>query len=131
MLNVVIDTNVIISSALTPDGKPDKVINAVIDRQDICWIYSLDIFDEYADVLSRPKHKFSPEKQGFYLNTLKRLGDLISVSPSAVPLPDEDDRKFYDAAKASGALLITGNRRHYPDEDYILTPDDFAEKYID
>ena len=41
------------------------------------------------------------------------------------PMPDEDDRKFYDVAKSSGAFLITGNIKHFPSESFIVTPADF------
>jgi len=40
-------------------------------------------------------------------------------------MTDETDRVFYDTAKASGAILITGNIRHYPAMPFIMTPADF------
>jgi hypothetical protein len=46
-------------------------------------------------------------------------------------MPDETDRKFYDTAKAAGAMLITGNTKHYPDEPFILTPAAFIRGYYD
>ena len=40
---------------------------------------------------------------------------------SAIPLPDEDDRQFYDVAKASCAFLVTGNARHFPCESFVVS----------
>jgi hypothetical protein len=40
-------------------------------------------------------------------------------------LPDESDRKFYDAAKACHAILITGNQKHFPKENFIVSPAEF------
>jgi putative PIN family toxin of toxin-antitoxin system len=35
------------------------------------------------------------------------------------------NRKFFDAAKTCGAVLITGNKKHYPPEPFILSPAEF------
>jgi len=40
---------------------------------------------------------------------------------------DEDDRIFYDTAKSANAVLVTGNKKHYPDESFIMTPAEFLE----
>jgi predicted nucleic acid-binding protein len=42
-------------------------------------------------------------------------------------MPDEEDRKFYNVAKSSGAFLITGNIKHFPPESFIVTPADFLK----
>jgi predicted nucleic acid-binding protein len=49
--------------------------------------------------------------------------------PSIISMTDEDDRIFYDTAKASNAFLITGNIRHFPQESFILTPANFLKEY--
>jgi predicted nucleic acid-binding protein len=46
-----------------------------------------------------------------------------------MPMKDEDDRKFYDVAKAALAFLITGNIRHFLPEPFIVTPVDFLRRY--
>ncbi|MCL2053166.1 MAG: putative toxin-antitoxin system toxin component, PIN family [Oscillospiraceae bacterium] len=130
MLNVVIDTNVIISSALTPGRKADIVINSIVENKNFCWIYSNDILAEYVEVLSRPKHNFPIENQMIYINTVKSFGKLITTPPSVIPIRDEKDRCFYAAAVQSGAVLITGNKKHFPDEDFILSPAEFIERYL-
>ena len=59
---------------------------------------------------------------------VRQHGEKVMVAPSASPMPDEDDRVFYDTAKTAGAYLITGNSKHYPSEPFILTPSVFLEK---
>jgi len=59
------------------------------------------------------------------LSALKKHAEFVSTDKSDIPFNDETDRKFYDAAKGSGAYLITGNKRHYPIEPVIVTPADF------
>ena len=54
-------------------------------------------------------------------------GASILLVPSTVPMPDEDDRVFYDAAKSAGAYLVTGNTKQYPNEPFVLTPTEFLE----
>jgi len=46
-----------------------------------------------------------------------------------ISLPDESDRIFYDTACESKAILITGNKKHYPDEEFIMTPADFLLRF--
>ena len=45
------------------------------------------------------------------------------------PMSDEDDRIFYDIAKASHAILLTGNIKHFPLEPFIVSPADFLKEY--
>jgi hypothetical protein len=42
----------------------------------------------------------------------------------------EDDRIFYDTAKHSGSILVTGNLKHYPKEAFILAPTEFLAKHV-
>jgi len=41
---------------------------------------------------------------------------------------DEADKKFYETFKTAEAdYLITGNTKHFPDEDGIVSPREFVE----
>jgi len=53
---------------------------------------------------------------------------LIEPFVSTVFMTDETDRTFYDTAKASDSILITGNIKHYPTEPFIMTPTEFLTK---
>ncbi|MCL1998282.1 MAG: putative toxin-antitoxin system toxin component, PIN family [Turicibacter sp.] len=124
--NVVIDTNVIISGFINTVGKPGKIVNMVISqdsRMQIC--YNTQILEEYENVLTRPHFNFVEEKWRKFLDNVKKHGTFCDPPPSTIPLPDETDRCFYDVAKFCKATLITGNTKHYPSEDFILSPADF------
>ena len=43
---------------------------------------------------------------------------------------DEADKKFYEVAKHCGATLITGNIKHFPSDEIIMTANDFLGKYL-
>jgi len=121
---LVIDTNVIISAAISDKGNPAKVIKMVSDgKLQLC--YNARILSEYADVLSRQKFRFSLEKQMALIKKIVEIGIIVDPAPSDMLLPDESDRIFYDTAKTSGAVLITGNIKHYPTESFIMTPADY------
>jgi hypothetical protein len=32
---------------------------------------------------------------------------------------------FYNLAKAAGAILVTGNMRHFPDDEQVMAPANF------
>jgi putative PIN family toxin of toxin-antitoxin system len=127
---VVLDTNVIVSALLSPDGAPAQILSLVAPGI-IHVCYNQTILSEYETVLSRAKFKpeISQKLRSLVLGPLKEIGLLIaSHDPSDFPMIDESDRVFYDVAKAAGAFLITGNMKHYPDEPFIITPRDFINK---
>ena len=128
MLKVVLDTNVLISAALSQQGNPAKIVNLAFDGA--FSLYCDDwILLEYITVFSRPKFNFSSDKQEMFIRGIKRARvnalDLPVIKVSEIFLPDESDRKFYDIAKSCDAFLITGNIKHYPNEPMIVTPSFF------
>jgi len=125
MFKVTIDTNVIVSALMSPGGNPYKILDWVTDEK-LKLCYSQEILDEYIDVLSRPHFKFSSQERDNFIQGVQRFGLSVQPLPSYIPLPDEDDRCFYDVAKLSEAILITGNIKHYPVEPFIVTPSEFV-----
>jgi putative PIN family toxin of toxin-antitoxin system len=130
VIKVVIDTNVIVSAALTPYGKPARIIAHIANTESVMLFYSNEIMEEYKEVLARPQLRISTQTQARIISTIIEVGVLVVPLQSDVPLNDESDRKFYDTAKTSGAVLVTGNSKHYPIADFIITPADFVKAYI-
>ncbi|MCL2159990.1 MAG: putative toxin-antitoxin system toxin component, PIN family [Oscillospiraceae bacterium] len=126
MQKVIIDTNVVVSAALSDKGNSSKIMSLVLNKQ-IYIYYSREIMDEYMEVLSRPRLNIIAEKQQYLLDGIKMIGGLHTPKVSDIPLPDETDRVFYDLAKEVGAIIITGNRKHYPDEEFVMTPSEFLD----
>ena len=86
------------------------------------------VIDEYTEVLNRPKFSFSAYKKESLLIKIREHGETVTPEKSTIPISDETDRIFYDTAMASGATLITGNRKDYPDEPFIMTPAEFLQE---
>jgi len=124
MKRVVIDTNVLVSSAISEHGNPKAIMDLISDEQ-IQPCYCTEIISEYSRVLAYPKFRLSTQVQAIIIHEIIALGIPVTPSTSTIPLTHEDDRMFYDTAKSSGAILITGNKKHYPDEAMIMTPSEF------
>ncbi len=52
-MNVLIDTNVLLSAALR-DKQPERVVLHVATRDDCKWLVTPEILAEYTEVLRRP-----------------------------------------------------------------------------
>ena len=126
MTLVVLDTNILVSSLWSNNGAPARVVQKVLEKQvTICHDYR--IINEYKQVLTRPKFGFDPSDIRDLLDFIQRSGLSIIAEPIDVFFADESDRKFYEVAKTMGALLITGNTKHYPNEPFIITPANFIK----
>jgi putative PIN family toxin of toxin-antitoxin system len=127
---VVLDTNVIISALLTPDGNPAHILGLVVKREcQIC--YDSRIVAEYFAVIKRPCFHFDLPKVNRLLDILLARGISVVAEASDIALPDETDRKFYEVALTCDAWLITGNSKHYPKVPHILSPSDYLKAIKD
>lgn len=121
----VIDTNVLVSSLLSADGRsnPSKVIKAVLTGI-ITPLYNDEIVDEYRDVLSRAKFNFAPELVENLISIFTDFGlDTMRNSADEECFPDKDDIVFYEVAMSvEDAYLVTGNIKHFPQKHFIVTP---------
>jgi putative PIN family toxin of toxin-antitoxin system len=113
-LRLVLDTNVIVSAALKPDGLQRTVLVLAITKPARLYV-SDDVMAEYREVLARPELKIRKGLRQQLLQLIK--GHAYSVKPAA-PLQvagDPDDNKFLECADAARAdYLVTGNQRHFP-----------------
>lgn len=132
MVYAVIDTNVIVASLLTKhhDSATARVMDAVFSGK-VVPLLNDEIIAEYRDVLHRKRLGLNPEKCDFIISLITDLGmtlDRISTNASMV---DEKDRVFYEIALAGldmgNSKLVTGNTKHYPEVDFIVTPAQFCE----
>jgi putative PIN family toxin of toxin-antitoxin system len=121
-MNVLIDTNVVLSAALC-DRLPERVVLYVATRDDWRWLVTPEILAEYSDVLQRPK--FGLDEQ-----TLQRWAELLAMrtvnlgSPPSVPdFPrDPGDAPFLAAALATRTdFLITGDKDLLAARDMVAT----------
>ena len=122
----VFDTNVLVSSLLTKkrDSATAKVVDAIASG-DIIPLYSQDVLDEYNEVLRRKKFSFSEDSISRLIMMLSQYGVKVTPKPTGEILADMDDVVFYEVVmekRDNDAYLITGNIRHFPERDFIVTP---------
>ena len=129
-MKVVIDTNVLVSGLINPNGTPAKIINLLINEK-ITILYDNRIIMEYEQVLLRKKFGFKEEIINPVLDFIRNDGIFIVPEPLQINFTDEDDKMFFEVAKTGNAeYLITGNTNHFPKEKLIITPKIFLDKYI-
>jgi putative PIN family toxin of toxin-antitoxin system len=127
MIRVVIDTNVLVSALWMRSGNPHKILDGV-GRGEYMPCYDFRILAEYDDVLRRPKFMFPTRDVNGLIGRIKSKG-FCTVAPHIDRIfVDDTDRAFYEVAVNCDAYLITGNRKHYPNEPFILTPSDFLSR---
>ena len=107
MTKIVIDTNVLVSAAMSPNGTTAKVAKLVADTESLQVYYSKMIMNEYERVLAYGHLRINLGVQQTMISDLQEFGILINPPTSSIPMPDETDRVFYDTAKASGRCLLT------------------------
>jgi putative PIN family toxin of toxin-antitoxin system len=123
---VVLDTNVVISAFINAQGTPSLILRLVLERKlQLCC--NAAILAEYEAVAGRSKFasKIDQSQVRRLIDLLQKTSVFFTPIPSAIPLIDESDRVFYDTAKGSGAVLITGNTKHFPTEADIKSPAEF------
>ena len=121
---VVIDTNILVSALWSENNNPAKIINLVFNQK-IKPCYDYRILLEYKEVLERPKFKFSKEQIYNMLSGIECLGIGVVPIPISIKFIDEDDKKFYEVAKFCNATLITGNLKHFPNDNIVMSALDF------
>jgi predicted nucleic acid-binding protein len=114
---------------LSVGGSPAQAL-ALAWRSEFEVYYCPPIFAEYERVLNRPKFKLSRGQIDGVLNKVSSLWiNAVPPRSSVFAMDDNTDRIFYDTAKHYGAILVTGNLKHYPRESPVMNPHDFLEYY--
>lgn len=122
----VYDTNVLVSSLLSKhsDSSTAQVVDAIASGK-IIPLFNQEILNEYEDVLHRPKFSFSEGRIQIVLKMIQQFGIKVDPCPTGEILPDMDDLVFYEVVmekRNDDAYLITGNLKHFPIREYIVTP---------
>lgn len=127
----VIDTNVFISALLSKnsDAATVQVLRAILDGR-IVPLYHNEILAEYDEVLHREKFHFREKSIQMVLAAVKEFGVEVFPQPTGEILVDMDDLIFYEVAmekREDDAYLVTGNQKHYPIKDFIVTPNEMIK----
>ena len=115
-MRVVVDTNVLISAAIR-DRLPERVILWIVGQDDVEWVVSGEILDEYAAVMERRKFALPPEIVDRWFELLARETVLVEVAGGVAFPRDRKDARFIACANGAAAdYLITG------DTDFAAAP---------
>jgi len=126
-VRIVLDTNVLISGVLNPHGAPGLILNAVLNKA-VTLLLDDRILFEYREVLLRPKFRFPIDYIQSLLEFLEYESTYIIAGPSSALVPDSDDIPFYEVAISGRAdYLVTGNDKHFPPEQLIVSPREFVD----
>jgi putative PIN family toxin of toxin-antitoxin system len=113
-LRLVVDTNIIVSGALKPDGLQRTVFLLVIAKPARLYV-SAPILSEYLIVLSRPELRIPKGLRRQFFEFIRNHTHVVSPFHSIQAASDPGDDIFLECAdEARADYLITGNQRHFP-----------------
>jgi putative PIN family toxin of toxin-antitoxin system len=131
---VILDTNIIVSAGIKPGSIPAKIVmDWALDGR-VQVVTSPWIVGEYREVVQRAKFRrygFPPQWIEFLIEESLHLPD-----PAPWPHlgPDPKDVPFLALAHSSGAWLVTGNLKHFPESDregvVVLSPSDYLAHLV-
>jgi putative PIN family toxin of toxin-antitoxin system len=115
MIRVVIDTNILVSALLQPEGLPAAVLVLALSSEvQLCM--SDAVFAEYDEVIRRPHFKRSPDVTEGTLQSIRKLGHWVKPGVRVEECSDPGDNVFLECAQTGEAdYVVTGNKRHFPD----------------
>lgn len=126
-LRLVLDTNIIISAALRPDGLPRTVLLMAATKPALLYA-SNEILNKYRDVIARPEFRIRRGLQLRILQFVKKKARIVAPFRRLDVANDPDDNIFLECADARADYLVTGNVRHFPKfwkRTKIITARDF------
>ena len=129
MIYAVIDTNVLVSALLSkyPDSATVKVVE-LVSENGIRPLYNQEILTEYKDVLNRTKFNFPPHLVDAILNLIQEIGVKCDRVKCEDVFDDPKDIVFYEVALSKdNAHLVTGNKRHFPQNPIVVTPSEMLD----
>jgi uncharacterized protein len=113
-LRLVIDTNILVSAALKPDGLQRTVLVLAMTKPARLY-FTTAILAECREVLARPEFRIRRGLRQQLLQFIQNHAHLVSISRALQVTKDPDDNKFLECADAARVdYLITGNQRYFP-----------------
>lgn len=129
----VIDTNILVSALWTkdPESPTIKVIDYIFSGRIVPVIHR-KVLREYNRVLHYEKFPFSESDIKNVINAFKKNGIKKRALRSSEKFTDESDRIFYEitlSARKYETWLITGNAKHFPKKDFVVSAREFLESF--
>ena len=132
-MRIVLDTNVLVSGLLNPDGNPGRVLDLFL-AGDVTLVVDDRVLAEYRAVLARPKFGFDAFDVSDLLSLIETESVRVAAPPLGIVVPDEGDLPFIEVAIAGEAeVLVTGNVRHFRRSAgipvFVETPAEFVHRW--
>lgn len=108
---IVIDTNVFISAALSPQGKAYQALEKAIDNFSL--VQSKETYQELSERIYKSKFDkyISNKDRQLFLGVIKNNSQFVKVESQITSCRDADDNKFLELAiDANAELLLTGDK---------------------
>ena len=96
-LKLILDTNLVVSAFLNPDGLERLVLNLSLSDQAELFI-TPEIFTEYEEVLARKKFGIDPKLLKAALKLIKDKSITLESNLTVSASSDPDDNKFLECA---------------------------------
>ncbi|PYT21832.1 MAG: putative toxin-antitoxin system toxin component, PIN family [Acidobacteria bacterium] len=114
MIQVVLDTNIMVSALLQPLGPPAQVFTLAIGGSlQLC--VSGKVYAEYEEVISRPRFQRPDDVIAGTLQAIRDKSFWVRPAETIRACADPDDDMFLECAQAARAdYLVTGNLKHFP-----------------
>ena len=113
-LRLVLDTSILVSAALKPEGLQRTVFLLAISKPARLYV-SEAIVAEYEAVLARPELVIRKGRQRQLLELIENRAHLVRPSREVRAASDPGDDMFLECAdEARADYLVTGNLRHFP-----------------
>jgi putative PIN family toxin of toxin-antitoxin system len=113
-LRLVVDTNIVVSAALKPDGLQRTVLLLAITKPARLYVSSA-VLTEYRVVLSRPEFRIRKGLRQQLLDLIRKRAHPVNPVRTVQAANDPTDNIFIECADAARAdYLVTGNVRHFP-----------------
>lgn len=127
-VRAVVDTNVVISGVLRPASKPGFILDAMLEEV-FNPVASVELLEEYREVLLRPKFGFDPSLVEALADGLEAVSSIIVPTPQdKIRSDDPKDQFIIDLGIDAHAPIVTGNVRYFASYPDVMTPAAFVEK---
>ncbi len=118
MIDVIVDTNVLVAALLKKGGSNRAALRKVLDpRTPLQICYSSQMVGEYRDVLERHlivSRGLSLQAEALLDIVLNAGDEVVPKYLPAIVYPDEKDRPFLEAAVYVGGIILTNNLKDFP-----------------
>ena len=136
MMRTLLDTNVLVSTAIKPAGKPAQIFRQAAVRFELVCCES--VLEELADVLGRAhiqkryKDLVTPERREQFIAVVRSLAVIVEVHSTLDVVSDEDDNHVLACGVDGHAdYLVSGDPHLTKLGEFegikIVTPDQFLE----